>query len=507
MHSFPLIDDRLVEDTLLLRRFLGQPVLKRSEPVVSPAEALGSVLCDASGRWRLWYNFFVARDPTVIPGRGCDTPIGYAESSDGIHWTLPDLDRVPLEGCAHRNIVLGPCQRDRHGRYLTGVGGLAGFVVVDAETTPHPRARGRFTAMYISSPRDVYGGICLAWSDDGIEWTAYAENPVIPGSQDTQNCLLWDPRLERYVCTMRPTIHCGPPEQHANRKMARCESEDLVHWSPSFMVLDADERDAPGLESFDEPGMGGNVRGRNWQFQGLTPFFLNDLYAGLTWSYDVCKGTFVSELLRSGDGFEWKREALREAFVADNRPEGFRGKLPIPIGSPPVQVADELFLYYSNTPYGHHEIAQADLDAKMANRDQMLTDVSLYLLGLKRDRWVGYEAGDREGELLARPFEWEGGGPLRLNLEVAAGGSVRVAFEDRWGRPIPDYHLNEIPPIEGPLDAVSHTLTFGPGPKTIVKLPPAGPVRLRLRLRRARLYGWDVQGPEDMASAPLKGSA
>jgi hypothetical protein len=64
----------------------------------------------------MWYNFFVARDLTVIPGRGCDTPLGYAESEDGIHWTLPALDRVRIAGCAERNIVLGPCQKDCRGR-------------------------------------------------------------------------------------------------------------------------------------------------------------------------------------------------------------------------------------------------------------------------------------------------------------------------------------------------------------------------------------------------------
>jgi hypothetical protein len=296
---------------------------------------------------------------------------------------------------------------------------------------------------------------------------------------------------------MRPTIHCGPPAQHANRKIARCESEDLVHWSPSRVILDADERDAPGLEAFDEPGMGGNVRGRDWQFQGLTPFFCNDLYLGLTWSYDVRKGTFVSELVRSGDGLEWKREALREPFVADNRPEGFRGKLPIPMGSPPVPVGDDLFLYFSNTPFGHHEIATADIDGQVKNRAEMLNSNKLYLLTLRRDRWVGYEAGDREGELVTRPFAWEGGGRLWLNLDIQRGGLVTVNFADQWGRPVPDYHLDEIPPIEGPLDALQHTLTFGPGPKTVVKLPPIGPVRLRFRMKRACLYAWAVEEPLD----------
>jgi hypothetical protein len=86
---------------------------------------------------------------------------------------------------------------------------------------------------------------------------------------------------------------------------------------------------------------------------------------------------------------------------------------------------------------------------------------------------------------------------LLLNLTLREGGHVRVGFEDQWGRPIGDYHLDEIPPIQGPLDAVDHPLTFGPGPKTIVKLPDAAlagaGVRLRFFLKHATLWGWTTE--------------
>ena len=103
---FALIDDRLVEDTLLVRRSLGMPVLKSPEPVVEPGEALGSALRDKDGQWRMWYNFFVARDPEkdVV---GCDTLLGLALSDDGIHWTKPSLGLVEEAGSKDNNIVIG----------------------------------------------------------------------------------------------------------------------------------------------------------------------------------------------------------------------------------------------------------------------------------------------------------------------------------------------------------------------------------------------------------------
>jgi hypothetical protein len=496
---FALVDDQLVEDTLFLRRFVGEPILKRPEPVIASGEALGSVLLGRDGLWRMWYAAFYTLDPKKDLV-GCETPLHYATSRDGLNWELPDLGLYKKENGRRHNIVIGSHQKDKNGRSLTGYGGVAGFVVLDSELTPHPVARSRYTAMYHSSPSDTYGGIGIASSDDGITWTAWPENPVLPGNQDTQNCFFFDKKTGKYVCFERPMIYCGVA-MHANRKLARLESDDLVHWTPNRVCLDTDERDAPAFDIYQEPGMGGYVRGRTKQFQGISPFPYNDTYLGLTWFYDVRSGVFTSELVRSDDSKTWKREALREPFIDNDRPKGFRGKLPVPMGSPPVPVGDELYFYFSNTPHGHHATAEADITPDKAHRKELLEENSIYALAIKRDRWVGYEAppeGDHEGELLTTPFKWMGGGRLLLNLTIRDGGYVKVSFEDRWGRPIGDYHLDEIPPINGPVDAVDHPLTFGPGPKTVVKLPDAASagVRLRFFLKRATLWGWTAEGPE-----------
>lgn len=488
IRRYGLVDERWVEDTLHLRRELGPIALKQPEPVIAEGQAYGSVLRDADGTWRMYYTRFTTLDPKVDVV-GCETPLRYATSNDGLNWTLPALDLVPYRGLRGHNVLIGHHQQDAAGRYLTGYGGLSGWCILDATRTPHPAARARYTALYQASPVDTYGGICLATSEDGLTWSAYPENPVIPGSQDTQNCLLYDPARQEYVVYQRPTIHCGM-DRHANRKMARLASTDLVNWGLSRVCLDTDELDAPGVAVFDEPGMRG-ARGRNRQFQGLTPWLENGCYLGLAWLYDAVAGTFQLELVHSPDGCTWLREALRQPLLADGQPAGFAGKLPVPMGSPPVTVDDEQYIYVSNTPYGHHEIAVNESAGDRALAKRLLETESIYCLAIARDRWIGYTAGESEGELLTTPLDWQGG-LLRLNLNVPAGGELRVSVEDRWGRPVPDFHLDEIPPIAGPLDATDHPLTFGPGPKTIVKLPPIGPIRLRFRLRQATLYGFSL---------------
>ncbi len=491
--TFALIDERLVEDTLYLRRAFGQPELRYKKPVVSPGEGIGSVLRDSSGLWRMWYTVFIARNPETDLV-GCETPMALSYSNDGIHWEKPSLNiaKDPIYK-EHPNIVIHAKMKDKNGRYLSGWGGPAGMCIIDNETTPHPCAKKRFTGLYVDFPIDVIGGICIADSDDGIEWTIWPESPVIIGSPDTQNILLYDENIKKYVCYLRPVIHCGM-DRHANRKIARCESEDLIHWSVSKVILDTDELDAPGLEIFDEPGMRG-ARGRNKQFQGISPFIRNNCYIAFTWFYDAVKGIFTNELIHSPDGINWKREPLREPFIANNKPEGFKGKLPVPFGSPPIDVGDEMYFYSSNTPYGHHEVAAADINGSVKNRKQLLELNEIYLLTLKRDRWIFYQAGETEGELLTSPIDWEGGGSFCINAEIENEGYIRVEVDDIFGRKINDAHLDQINIINGPADDVDIPVTFGPGPKTVMKFPPAGPIRFRFWMKKARLYGWSFFHP------------
>jgi len=462
-------------------------------PVLVPGVAYGSVLRDASGQWRMWY----LSDPYY-----CEY---YATSQDGLSWDLPELDLVTEEV---RDQLTGPNafmtkdQRDNQGQWLVGRRGPEGFCVLDAEQTPHPAAKARFTALYLARFHGVEEpdcGMCVAYSEDGINWRADESNPVIHGWHDTNNMFFFDERLQRYILYGRPDAFVSQVTR-ANRLIGRCESEDLIHWTPYETVLDCDERDAPALDLLDEAALRDGasrndarrraqiwaevtegavtdeekplVRGRNRQWYGLTVFPYADLYLGQGLLYDVETGHMWIELLRSYDGIDWRREPLREPWI-----DVVPGRWDYPqlrvVGSPPVEVGDELWTYYSCMNLTHHgERPEGAPDYRHAIGVRAVT----------RDRWVTYRAGQQEGELLTQVIERPR--LLVLNAATQPDGWIKAEVTDARGKPLSGLNTGACRPITGDGLALE-PVWEGPSSLSRIDNPQ---IRLRIVARRASLY-------------------
>lgn len=487
--TYALLDARLIEDTHLLARFVEAPKLKTPGPVVAPGQMYGSVLREPSGLWKMWY--LNGRQPVSgmadIFYRMC-----YATSSDGVHWEKPDLNLIDApDGLSPNNAFLDCYSYDGNGADLTGSGGAEGMCIFDAEITPHPAARGRYTAFYRASPSDRIGGNLAAYSDDGLRWTAYPENPIVPAISDNTYSVFYDARLGQYVMYGRMWGIIAGREANATRKIARQVSDDLVHWSTPRIVLDTDDGDAPPLPTFAETGLtvSGQLpticRGRDKQFYLATMWPEHDLTMALAAIFDTEPGTLSVELMHSYDGIDWRREVSRPVYIGAGAPTDMEGAMFIPALSPPVLHGDEHYIYASQTPVRHY--------AELTYDERVTRETKIMLLTTPRDRWVGYAAGAVEGELVTAPLPWEAG-KLTLNARVERGGYLQVSFDDELGIPLRDWHLDEIHRLEGPLDAVDIPLTFGPdigaGPKQVLRFPTRGPVRLRVKLKNAALFGF-----------------
>ncbi len=483
MKTIPLLDSRIVAQAFALRRVVQHPVLVSEDVVPGDTQAYGSVLRDRKGVWRMWY---------LGPPIYCEY---YAESEDGLKWVRPHLDLVAPEV---RGEVDGPnaflCrnQKDVKGAWLVGSYGPEGFCVLDAEEAPHPAAKARFTALYLART-ETESGMYIAHSDDGTRWVADSGMPVIPGWRDTSSVFFFDKRRQKYVWYGRPEAYAAP-SMHANRLLAYRESEDLTHWTPDRTVLDTDDADADPHHLLDERALHGGqqtiataeqraqvwaeltegqtpdtdrplVRGRNRQWYGITAFPYADLYAGIVWMYDLPTGSMWTELLHSYDGVDWRREAIRVPFL-----EAIPGTCMCTMASPPVDLAEETRLYYSVSNQSHHRVPNPSVKK------------GIRIAALRRDRWVGYVAGDVQGELLTQVMEKPR--DLTLNAHTEGDGWVRVEVDDADGRVIDGFSADECVPFSGDDLGWRPTWKSGKG----VDLLAGQMVRLRISARRASLF-------------------
>lgn len=135
----------------------------------------------------------------------------YAESSDGIRWTKPDLGLVEFRGSTHNNIIwAGP-----------GTHNFAPF----RDTRPGCPPDEQYKALALGK-----GGLLALASADALSWRLLAGAPVITkGAFDSQNLAYWDPARGCYVDYHRGFLQ-------GVRAILTCTSADFLTWTEPVPV-------------------------------------------------------------------------------------------------------------------------------------------------------------------------------------------------------------------------------------------------------------------------------
>jgi hypothetical protein len=481
--QYEFLDPRIVEHTYFLERTASEVQRPLPGPILRDSD-VATVLPKPEGGLSMWHLRLVPR-----PGaQDFNFVLGYAESDDGIGWHRPELGLKEIDGNKRNNVLILPNDHDAKGRPLTGFFGTGMFCVLDAKLTPHPKARARYTALYLTNVPSN-GGLHLAYSEDGLRWLAYPENPVYRGWPDTANNFFYDRRLGRYVLYLRPSqnLHAGPPD--VNRLVSRAESDDLVHWHGERVVLDTDAHDAPAAGTVKDGGPGGCYpRGRDRQFYGLNVKPYGDLYLGLAPVLDTISGADWVEMLHSVDGIEWQREPERKPFLLGVEGQWDSPSIYFTAASAPVPVKDKLLFYYGGTNMPHLANGKAFLGWLEGLRTHTPTPYvrGVGLATVPRGRLVGYVAKQVPGELLTRPFPLSGP-ELTLNAD-AAKGEVKAGLVDEGGAPIGGLTLQDAQPIR--CNGLDLPLQWK-GKRTLNHLV-GQTVRLRITATNAALYGLGV---------------
>ena len=444
---------------------------------------------EADGRYRMWYD----SRPAAAPSK--KLMMRYAHSEDGIHWRKPDLGLFDIPDISPNNVVMP---------------GAYGSVMHD----PLAPAEHRYKALCDIFPNDfwahardtIHGGkqpdgtmsyfmaLYLLTSPDGMRWTR-APTFASPFFHDSQNQLLYDRRLGRYVAYLR-WKYPGLP-----RCVARTEFDDPMDlpWpfrrNPRAQVGPGGTLERIGDE-FDtvlvtEPGTIDPpetdiycpcVTQYPWADDSYYFSFMpvyrhypegdtqDTAQAGADGRGRVSNdGPIDARLATSADGIHWGRPDYR-AYL----------RLGLDWDSGCVYLApgmhrngDEIRQYYVGFPatHGHNTGGR---------------------IGMAVHRLDGFVSADAEyaGGAFTTPHLRFEGQRLTLNIDCSALGFAAVEIRDEQNQPIPGYELGACHPIDR--NHLEAEVAWGDG-RNVGPLARRT-VALHVQLRDCKLYAFQFGG-------------
>ncbi|MDY0169494.1 MAG: hypothetical protein RBS80_23330 [Thermoguttaceae bacterium] len=324
----------------------------------------------------------------------------YAESTDGIRWTKPELGLFEFEGSKANNII------------WDGQGTHNFTPFKDANPDCPPEARYKALA-------GGGGGLRALQSADGIRWSLMAEKAVITkGAFDSQNLAFWDAARGRYA-----DYHRG--FRDGVRDIMTCTSADFLTWTePEWLEY-------PGAPK------------EHLYTNAILPYErAPHILIGFPTRY-LPKTQQVEPTLMAGrDGRTFHR--WTEAIIPVTAPEDREGNR-------------------SNyMAWGMLRLPGADRELSMYASEAYYTgpDSRMRRFTYRVDGFVSLRANAEGGELLTRPITFAGG-KLVLNFATGEGGSVRVEVQDAGGTPIDGFALADCAPLSG--DEIDHAVRWQTG--------------------------------------------
>ncbi len=289
-------------------------------------------------------------------------------------------------------------------------------------------------------------------SPDGLHWHNAGENPIL-GISSGGPIGFYRAEDGRYIMYMRPS--------KPDRRIARSESWDFIHWTEPKIVIDQDPVDPVQVQMYgmDTAPYGGFELGLLTLYETVK----DDMDFGKP------KGMMVPELLYSRTGYAWHRIAPGSKWIELGK-EGEWDAATISPSSLPCYLEDEIRWYYCGTN-SSHEFVKRGIQVVWG----------LGFVSAKPDRFVSLNAADAEAKMLTRPF-WSAAGEFYLNADIADGGQLAVEVADTAGKPIDGFAFADFKAIKG--DSLRHKLTWTGDASKLANQQ----IRFRIKATNAKLY-------------------
>ncbi|MGE3315274.1 MAG: hypothetical protein AB7O26_09170 [Planctomycetaceae bacterium] len=443
------------------RKFIAES--DRIELRTNPAQKLGTV-SDESGNPLMGHISRVIDDNgTVKLYLGADS-VDLFESSDGIRFK-------------------------RTGTHISG--GIFTTLFLDHHDPDPARRYKRFHIEYAPPFDPAKHGVVASYSADGVNFTSVGR--VLPFYTDNPTIVQWDERRGKYVIYTRALDY----NSENQRRIARIETDDpLKPWpyrktdndrmffakENAEVVLSADKDDDPHSDIYYNaasiyPWASDVHLMFTAQFRHFSPDrnpFIKPAVEGRWEDF----GMLEVQLAVSRDGIQWDRPTREPYFPTGLADEWDRWYAVMAPGI--VRRGNYLYQYYYSSGRLH--------DSAIMRKEYADSAKSLGGVGIVRQRLDGFVSADADhlGGHLRTPEIVFRGSALRLNIDTGAMGTAFVEIQDEHGRPIPGYTMADCEEIGG--NYIDQRV-YWKGKSDVSSL--AGkPVRLRINLKRAKLYAF-----------------
>lgn len=439
-----MLDDTLIDKTEGVSRTINSPS-RLPDPIVTSYEDGNfqpwiTVIRDPqTRRFRMWYNV------PETPGNKSFSSLAHIESEDGIHWQRP-----------HRVLKTPKFQ-------------FGASVIDEGPDYREPSQRFKFASWY-------EGGLRIAASPDGLEWTSLADGNVVLRADHDVTAIDRDPIRGRYMALVSNVPNRGPYK--SLRIPYQSVSDDLLNWKkPSWEIVRPDPDAVIERGETQFYGMSAAIaRGR--LLVSMVKVLRDDLNCepGKTAKelHDDSNRPFAgigyTVLAWSQDGENWKRDT--EPFL-DRNPQSGTWDRAMAWVDDQIVVGDYTYIYYGGYRWGH--------------KAERHTERQVGFAQMYRDRYVGYDAEDQPGRLLTQSDILKAR-TLKLNARlVPAGGELRVRLLDEHGKPYPGYDWDDCAAIIG--DRVDHLAVW----QQDLAALKGKPVRFEFRWKRGTLYSFELE--------------
>ena len=416
-----------------------------------------------------------------------------ALSKDGIHWR-----RVTRGNQAESDDLLG---------VGFDLGGHGACLFSDPKASPEDR----YTLFNGGHNRiDV--------SPDGVNWKP-VHRTIFPGmgaawhGMDSHNICFYDTRLNQYVAYVRVNkgYPCPPERQeyfakgskyfgldrdkYVMRAIGRSVTDDLSRFPEPEVVFESDDQDphfgGVSVLDFYTPAVEQYPYAQDAYFLFTSSYlhyenwYLNDdlsvfPHSGIAGSCNA--GASDIAFAASRDGIHWERYDRKpwirlepESELDPRAPELYEKE-----GAPKPRVAYPFLLMCRGMHFSGSEIWMYYLATYAHHLRKDYGPQAMYRVRLLKDRFTAVEA-DYEGGVFTTPLLHFEGEALHLNIDTSALGLARVEIQDRNGKPIGGYSLDDCDRIHT-TNSVNRTVSWRRGDSNVSPLAGQA-IRLRFELQ------------------------